>query len=142
MAHRIINEVCKQIGAEFITDIDTGGYTGTHYYLLKKDVGGVSYYAIVSHDYGTCEMCDTQLALEENWRNEHPISIEMPPIEVYKPMIDNLIRQANEDEYSSWRSVKSLKKNFHMIFGVSTDEKNAENYMAQTLDNPSKFIRM
>lgn len=120
----LIELAAKKLNAKYIGSASTGEYTGTHFFLLEKD----GLYTVVQYAYGTCEICDWQMALEEDWLYDNPKAMSYTD-ETYEPIVKDFCDQAD------FQPKDKLMANFHMIFGVGFSETEAQNKITKLLEN-------
>lgn len=62
MGYSQIAEACGEVLA---TSDDGNGYQGTHYYMVRRVVDGLSMYKVIACSYGTCSFCDTYQSVRD-----------------------------------------------------------------------------
>ena len=128
----IIKEVLKRLNCTLFKDYcDTNGYQGTDYWVLTKD----NKYTICSHSFGTCELCDSFMALAEDWRNANNVGYGTPvPIEAYEPIVVWLVEQVTE---CGWNTKDELLAKLHMHIGLGYSDEKIEDKIRKDLTNGS-----
>jgi len=116
-------QLVGRLNCQVLEVASDGDFTGCQYYLLKKD----NKYSIVQHHYGTCELCDTAMALEADYEKSNGYC-SVYPESVYEPIIKNLANQVE------WLDKNALRAKFHMIFGVGYTDRKVENRFNELLD--------
>lgn len=117
-------------GATCIHAESTGDWAGCTWYLLASTS---SKYAIIGQNYGTCAHCDDCLsaydAALQAVEYDHD---RLPPSEViYKDIIKDLLGVV------VWRTPQELAGQFHMIFGVDTDDRLCQDNIGAALASHS-----
>jgi hypothetical protein len=128
----IIKEVLKRLGCDMFKDYcDTNGYQGTQYWILMKN----DKYSMCSFTFGTCELCDSQLALAQEWRDRNDKDYSTPvPIEAYEPIVGWLVEQVNE---CGWCTKDHLLTKLHMHIGIGYSDEKIEDEIRKDLTNGS-----
>ena len=128
----IIKEVVKRLQCTLVKQYaDTNGYQGCDYYLLERD----GKYSLTAHAYGTCELCDSYLALTQEWLNNHPEHQSWDvPLEAYESMILFMMEQATD---CGWCTKDELSAKLHMHIGMGYSDVAIEDEIRKDLTNGS-----
>lgn len=124
----IIKEVLKRLECQLFRDYcDTNGYQGTDYWVLTKD----NKYSICSFSFGTCELCDAQLGLAQEWRDKNDVDYGTPvPLEAYEPIVGWLVEQITE---CGWNTKQELLDKLHLHIGLGYSDENIESQIRKDL---------
>jgi len=128
----IIEEVMRRLNCSLVKEYcDSNGYQGCDYYLVTKD----GKYSLGSFAFGTCALCDTYMALTDEWLEQHPeTEYHKVPLEAYEWIIKYIASEITE---CGWCTKEQLINKLHMLIGVGYSDTKIENQIREDLSRGS-----